>query len=98
MNTVALIGQVASEVESRDGDQIRFSLAVLGRHDTTAAIVIVQAGGAQSGPCRRYLRVGARVAIEGRVVPGADPADVVADRIQFLTSGARRDGDRPDRA
>jgi Single-strand binding protein family len=88
MNMAALIGEVASEVEASGDDDIRFSLAVARRGGDSAERVDVFASGAQAAACRAFLRPGHRVAIEGRVAPGAAPAEVVAERVQFLTTRA----------
>lgn len=88
MNMAALIGQVASPVEPAGDDAVRFSLAVARRGGENAEKVEVQASGPQAEACRAFLRPGHRVAIEGRVSPGASPAEVVAERVQFLTTRA----------
>jgi single-stranded DNA-binding protein len=88
MNMAALIGEVASPVESAGDDAVRFSLAVARRGGEAAEQVDVQATGPQAEACRAFLRPGHRVAIEGRVSPGASPAEVVAERVQFLTTRA----------
>jgi hypothetical protein len=88
MNLAALIGEVASAVEPASDDAVRFSLAVPpGGGDPQ--ILWVQAGGRQAAACREYLRPGHRVAVEGRVAPGAEPAEVLAERVQFLTTRAQ---------
>jgi len=91
MNMAALIGEVASPVEPDGDDGARFSLAVARRSGADAEQVDVHATGAQAAACRAYLRPGHRVAVEGRVAPGATPAEVVAERIQFLTTRAEAD-------
>ncbi|MEW6583804.1 MAG: hypothetical protein AB1416_13695 [Actinomycetota bacterium] len=88
MNVAALIGEVASGVTD-DADGVRFALAVAARGGGEAERVDVHARGGQAEACRAYLRPGHRVAIEGRVAPGARPAEVIADRIQFLTTRAQ---------
>ena len=89
MNLAALIGEVASTVEVDGDDAIRFSLAVATRGEGGPERVAVQARGGQAAACRAYLRPGHRVAVEGRVAPGARPAEVLAERIQFLTTRAQ---------
>lgn len=89
MNLAALIGEVASEVGRSGVDRVSFELAVIGRPGSEREVFTVQVGGAQGEACRRFLGVGHRVAIEGRVVPGATPAEVIADRVQFLTTRAQ---------
>lgn len=88
MNMAALIGEVASPVEPTGDDAVRFSLAVARRGAADAEQVEVHASGAQAAACRAFLRPGHRVAVEGRVAPGASPAEVVAERVQFLTTRA----------
>jgi hypothetical protein len=44
--------------------------------------------GAQAVTCLRYLRPGHRVAVEGRVAPAGQPAEILAQRVQFLTTRA----------
>lgn len=86
MNLVALIGEVVSPVEEDGDEAVRFALAVAARGGKEAERVAVRAHGGQAAACRAYLRPGHRVAIEGRVAPRADPAEVLADRVQFLTT------------
>jgi Single-strand binding protein family len=88
MNMAALIGEVSSPVEPDGDDAVRFSVAVARRNAESAEQMEVQASGAQAEACRAFLRPGHRVAIEGRVAPGASPAEVVAERVQFLTTKA----------
>ena len=91
MNLAALIGEVISPMQTLEEGEVRFSLAVIGRQGDPRQTLTVQAHGAQGDACRRYLDQGQRVAVEGRVVPGAAPAEVIADRVQFLTTRAQRD-------
>mgnify|MGYP005860641761 CR=1 FL=1 len=88
MNLVALIGEVTSAVEEDGDEAVRFALAVAARGGKEAERVAVRAQGGQAAACRAYLRPGHRVAVEGRVAPRADPAEVLADRVQFLTTRA----------
>lgn len=94
MNLAALIGEVASPVEPDGEDRVRFRLAVAGRGDSDPDVVAVQARGGQATACAAYLRPGHRVAVEGRVAPGADPAEVLAERVQFLTTRAQAEAMR----
>ena len=94
MNLAALIGEVTSAVEPPEGEVARFSLAVIGRFGAAPDVFRVQTGGAQADQCRRYLRPGHRVALEGRVVPGADPIEILAERVQFLTTRAQAEAMR----
>ena len=89
MNLAALIGEVASAVEQCGEETVCFRLAVAGRGGNGPDLVTVQARGAQASACRTYLREGHRVAVEGRVAPGARPAEVLAERVQFLTTRAQ---------
>ena len=96
VNLAALIGEVASAVEPPEGEVVRFSIAVLGRLGEPREVFHVQAAGAQAVACRRFLRPGHRVAIEGRVVPGAEPTEIEAERVQFLTTRAQAESMRRD--
>jgi hypothetical protein len=89
MNMAALIGEVASAVEPTGEETVRFRLAVAGRGEGDPEVVTVQARGGQADACRRYLRQGHRVAVEGRIAPGGCPAEVLAERVQFLTTKAQ---------
>jgi single-stranded DNA-binding protein len=86
VNLVAIIGEVASPVQER-GDEARFAVAVAGRGDGPERLS-VQVTGAQAATCVRYLRPGHRVAVEGRVAPTGRPAEILAQRVQFLTTRA----------
>jgi hypothetical protein len=86
MNLVAIIGEVASPVQER-GEAARFAVAVAGRGDGPERLS-VQVTGAQAATCLRYLRPGHRVAVEGRVAPAGQPAEILAQRVQFLTTRA----------
>jgi single-stranded DNA-binding protein len=90
MNLAALIGEVAStvEAESEVGDAVSFTVAVPERGGDPQ-VLRVQAKGKQAAACREYLRPGHRVAVEGRVAPAARSAEVLADRVQFLTTRAQ---------
>ena len=96
MNLAALIGEVTSEVEPIEGDVVRFSLAVMGRPGAQRDVFRVQAAGAQAAACRRFLRPGHRIAIDGRVVPGAEPIEILAERVQFLTTRAQAESMRKE--
>jgi len=87
MNLAALIGEVASEVDGA-GDEATFRLAVA-RGGGAADVLGVRAAGRQAEACRAYLRRGHRVAVEGRVAAPGEPVEVVADRVQFLTTRAQ---------
>lgn len=91
MNLAALIGEVTSAIQPRADGDVTFMLAVIGRHGKPRQTLTVQARGTQGEACRRYLDRGLCVAVAGRVVPGAVPAEVIADRVRFLTTRAQRD-------
>ena len=90
MNVAALIGEVTSEVTT-DAEGVRFGMAVAAPRGGPVETVQVHARGGQAEACRAYLRPGHRVAVEGRVAPGAVPAEVLAERVQFLTTRAERE-------
>lgn len=94
MNLVALIGEVASEVREA-GDGAAFALAVIGRRDRGRDVLKVQVSGAQGRACIGRLGPGHRVAVEGRVIPDGVPAEVLAERVQFLTTRAQTAASRP---
>jgi single-stranded DNA-binding protein len=87
MNLAALIGEVASDVEG-SGEEATFRLAV-SRGGGEAQVLGVRAAGRQAEACRAYLRPGHRVAVEGRVAPREEAVEVLADRVQFLTTRAQ---------
>jgi single-stranded DNA-binding protein len=89
MNLAALIGEFVSPVVPPEGDDAEFGMSVLGPVGEGAERVRVRVRGAQAESCRRFLLPGHRVAVEGRVVPGGRPAEVAADRVQFLTTRAQ---------
>lgn len=89
MNLAALIGEVMGPVERQGADAVAFPLAVMGPPGQERERVAVQVAGAQAEACRRFLAPGHRVAVEGRVRAGARPAEVVAERVQFLTTRAQ---------
>ena len=98
MNTVNLIGNLATEVELRDvGDEKKvasFLLAVgRGTRDGGADFVWVSAWERQGELCAEYLEKGNRVGIEGRLKSRTwehdgrrrDAVEVVARRVDFLS-------------
>jgi single-stranded DNA-binding protein len=94
VNLVTLIGEVTSPIERvPNGEEVTFGLTVIGRRREDPQHLTVRASGAQGAACRRYLSPGYRVAIEGHVRAGPTSADIVADRVQFLTRLARVDGE-----
>ena len=105
MNTVSLIGNLATDVEVRDvGEEKKvasFLLAVdRGGREAGADFVWISAWDRQAELCAEYLAKGRRVAVEGRLhsrtweQDGArrDAIDVVARRIDFLGGPSREDG------
>jgi hypothetical protein len=88
MNLVAVIGEVAGPVEEGGDGVVRFTVAVAGRGEHPDRLA-VQARRAQAASCLAYLRAGHRVAVEGRVAPGGRPAEILAERVQFLTTRAQ---------
>jgi len=89
VNLAALIGEVGSAIEQHGEGEARFALVLAGRAGGEPERLTVQVRGAQAAACRAYLRPGHRVAVEGRVAPGARPAEILADRVQFLTTRAQ---------
>jgi single-stranded DNA-binding protein len=89
MNLAALIGEVGSAIEPDGDGAARFALVLAGRGGGEPQRLQVQVRGAQAAACRTYLRPGHRVAVEGRVAPDARPAEILADRVQFLTTRAQ---------
>ena len=105
MNTVSLIGNLATDVEVRDvGEEKKvasFLLAVdRGGREAGADFVWISAWDRQAELCAEYLAKGRRVAVEGRLhsrtweQDGArrDAIDVVARRIDFLGGPSREEG------
>jgi single-strand DNA-binding protein len=105
MNTVSLIGNLATDVEVRDvGDEKKvasFLLAVdRGGREAGADFVWISAWDRQAELCAEYLAKGRRVAVEGRLhsrtweQDGArrDAIDVVARRVDFLGGPSRDEG------
>jgi single-strand DNA-binding protein len=105
MNTVSLIGNLATDVEVRDvGEEKKvasFLLAVdRGGREAGADFVWISAWDRQAELCAEYLAKGRRVAVDGRLrsrtweQDGArrDAIDVVARRIDFLGGPSREEG------
>ena len=106
MNSVQLIGNLATDVELRDvsGEKkvASFLLAVdRGSRDGGADFVWVSAWDRQGELCSEYLAKGSRVAIDGRLKSRTweqdgkrrDAVEVVARRVEFLSAPNReRDG------
>jgi single-strand DNA-binding protein len=108
MNTVNLIGNLATEVELREvGDEQKkvasFLLAVSrGARDAGADFVWISAWERQGELCSEYLSKGSRVGVVGRLKTRTweqdgrrrDAVEVVAQRVEFLSS-PQRDDDQP---
>jgi single-strand DNA-binding protein len=103
MNSVSLIGNLATEVELREVGADRkvasFLLAV-GRGRDGADFVGVSAWDRQAELCRDYLGKGQRVGVEGRLRSRSWEEDgkrrtvveVVARRVDFLAGSRREQG------
>jgi single-strand DNA-binding protein len=106
MNSVHLIGNLATEVELRDiADEKKvatFLLAVdRGSKEAGADFVWVAAWERQAELCAEYLGKGSRVAVDGRLKSRTweqdgkrrDAIEVVARRVEFLSPRERESGD-----
>src|ERR1700740_606979 len=105
MNSVHLIGNLATDVELRDvadGKKVAsFLLAVdRGSRDGGADFVWISAWDRQAEGCAQYVDEGNRVAVEARVKvrrweqdgKRRDAVEVVARRVEFLTGPSREGG------
>ena len=105
MNSVQLIGNLATDVELRDvADEKKvasFLLAVdRNSRDGGADFVWVSAWDRQGELCAEYLAKGSRVALDGRLKSRTweqdgnrrDAVEVVARRVEFLTPPSREAG------
>ena len=105
MNSVHLIGNLATDVELRDvGEEKKvatFLLAVdRGSKDGGADFVWISAWDRQAELCAQYLGKGNRVAVDGRLKSRTweqdgkrrDAVEVVARRVEFLTGPPREAG------
>jgi single-strand DNA-binding protein len=101
MNSVQLIGNLATDVELRDvADEKKvasFLLAIdRGSRDGGADFVWITAWDRQAELCAEYLSKGGRVAVDGRLKSRTweqdgrrrDAVEVVARRVEFLTRPA----------
>jgi single-strand DNA-binding protein len=106
MNSVNLIGNLATDVELRDvGEEKKvasFLLAVdTGGSDGGADFVWVSAWDRQGEVCAEYLAKGSRVGIEGRLKSRTwekdgerrDKVDVTARRVEFLSAPSHAGGE-----
>jgi single-strand DNA-binding protein len=105
VNSVHLIGNLATEVDLRDaGDQKKvasFLLAVdRGSRDGGADFVWITAWDRQGELCAEYLAKGSKVGVDGRLKSRTweqdgrrrDAVEVVARRVEFLTGRSREQG------
>ena len=105
MNSVHLIGNLATEVELRDvGEEKKvasFLLAVgRGSRDGSADFVWISAWERQGELCAEYLAKGNKVAVDGRLKSRTwehegkrrDAVEVVARRVEFLSPPDRAQG------
>jgi single-strand DNA-binding protein len=105
VNVVALIGNLATEVELKDlGDDrqvANFLLAVdrLGKEE--ADFVRISAWNKQAETCARYLTKGRQVGVDGRLRSSSwedsdgnkrSALEVVAHRVQFLSGPQGKEG------
>jgi len=98
MNTVSLVGNLATDVELRQVSEKKVASFLLAvdrpSRDGTADFVWITAWERQGELCAEYLAKGARVGVEGRLksrsweVEGRrrDAIEIVAGRIDFLDS------------
>jgi single-strand DNA-binding protein len=98
MNSVHLIGNLATDVELRDVNEEKrvasFLLAIdRGSRDGGADFVWITVWDRQAELCAQYLGKGGRVAVDGRLKSRTweqdgrrrDAVEVVARRVEFLT-------------
>ena len=109
MNSVTLIGNLATDVEVRDvGDDKKvanFLLAVdRPATDSDADFVRITAWNRQAEVCAQFLARGRRVAVEGRLRTSSwededgkkrTAVEVVARSVEFLSPPAREGADTP---
>jgi single-strand DNA-binding protein len=105
MNTVSLVGNLATDVELKQVNEKKvasFLLAVdRAARDGGADFVWITAWERQGELCAEYLGKGSRVGVEGRLKSRSweqdgrrrDAIEVVARRIDFLGGGPRREDD-----
>lgn len=106
MNTVSLIGNLATDVELKDvppDKKVASFLLAVDRpgQDAGADFVYVSTWNRQAETCGQFLTKGARVAVDGRLRSRSweedgkrrNAVEVVAHRVQFLDS--RREAESP---
>jgi single-strand DNA-binding protein len=105
MNSVHLLGNLATDVELRDVSEEKkvasFLLAIdRGSKDGGADFVWISAWDRQAELCAEYLAKGNRVAVDGRLKSRTweqdgkrrDAVEVVARRVEFLNGPPRENG------
>ena len=106
MNTVSLIGNLATDVELKDlGEEKKVASFLLAvdrpSQDGGADFIRIAAWNRQAETCAEYLAKGAKVGVDGRLRSRSweedgkrrSAVEVVANRVQFLDS--RRDAESP---
>ena len=106
MNTVNLIGNLATDVELKDlGEEKKVASFLLAvdrpSQDGGADFIRIAAWNRQAETCAEYLAKGAKVGVDGRLRSRSweedgkrrSAVEVVANRVQFLDS--RRDAESP---
>jgi single-strand DNA-binding protein len=99
MNQVALIGNLATDVEVRElGEERKLAsfLLAVDRGPDDADFVRVTAWDGQAEPCGRFLRKGSRVGVTGRLRSSSweeegkrrTSVEVSANRVEFLSKPA----------
>jgi single-strand DNA-binding protein len=103
VNSISLIGNLATDVELRDAGEKKVASFLLAvdrpSRDGGADFVWVNAWDRQGELCSEYLDKGNRVAVEGRIRSRTweqdgkrrDAVEVVARRVEFLTPAAHRE-------
>lgn len=108
MNSVILIGRLTKkpELEYTAGNTpvTKFSIAVdRNKKDAGADFIRITVFGKQAESTCRYMDKGRQIAISGRIQTGSYEkdgrtvytTDIVADHVEFLGSGERREADEP---
>ncbi len=103
MNTVSLVGNLATDVELKEIQEKKVAsfLLAVGRagRDAGADFVWISVWERQGELCAEHLEKGARIGVEGRLKSRTweqegrrrDAIEVVARRIDFLGGGRRQD-------
>jgi single-strand DNA-binding protein len=105
MNTVSLVGNLATDVEIKQVSEKKVAsfLLAVGRagRDAGADFVWITAWERQAELCDEYLGKGHRIAVEGRLKSRTweqdgrrrDAIEIVARRIDFLSGPRQEDGE-----